>query len=158
MWELDHEEGQMPKNWCFWTVVLEKTLENLLDSKEVKQVNPKENQLWGLIGRTDAEAEAPVLGPPDAKSQLIGKDPDVGKDWRQEEQGTTDDEKVGWHPRLTGHESEQTPGDSGGGRSLACRSPLGHKAMDTTEQLNWTELVYVAQWSGLQHFLITETK
>ena len=112
--------------------------------QESQPVHPKGSQSWIFIRRTDAEAETPILRPPDAKNLLIEKDPDAGQDWRQEEQGTTDDEKVGWHPRLTGHESEQTPGDSGGGRSLACRSPLGHKAMDTTEQLNWTELVYVA--------------
>ena len=93
MWELDHKEGWVPKNWCFWTVVLEKTLESPLDSKEI---NPKENQPWILIGRTDAEAEAPILGPPDVKGQLTGKDPDAGKNRSQEEKGTTEDEMVGW--------------------------------------------------------------
>ena len=96
MWELDHKEGCVPKNWCFWTVVLEKTLESPLDSKEIKPVNPKENQPWILIGRTDAEAEAPILGPPDVKGQLTGKDPDTGKNRSQEEKGTTEDEMVGW--------------------------------------------------------------
>ena len=89
MWELDHKEGWAPKNWCFWTVVLEKTLGSSLDCKEIKPVNPKGNQPWILIGKTDAEAEAPVLGPPDVKSQLIGKDPDAGKDWRQQEMDMT---------------------------------------------------------------------
>ena len=108
MWELDHKEGGWPKNWCLWTVVLEKTLESLLDSKEIKPVNPKGNQLWIFTGRTDAEVEAPILWAPDAKSQLIGEDPDAGKDWRQEEKGMTEDEMVGWHHWLNGHEFEQT--------------------------------------------------
>ena len=100
MWELDCEKSWAPKNWCFWTVVLEKTLESPLDCKEIKPVNPKGNQSWIFIGRTDAEAEAPVLWPPDAKNWLIGKDPGAGKDWRQEEKGTTEDEMVGWHHQL----------------------------------------------------------
>ena len=112
MWELDHNEGWAPKNWCFWTVVLKKTFESPLDSKEIKPVNPKGNQPWILIGSTDAEA--PVLWPPDAKSWLIGKDPDAGKDWRQEERGMTEDEMVGWHNQLSGHEFEQSQGDSEG--------------------------------------------
>ena len=95
--ELDHKEGWVPKNWCFEIVVLEKTLESPMDSKEIKSVDPKGNQLWILIGRTDAEAEASVLWPPDAKNLLTGKDPDAGKDWRQEMKGTTEDEMVGWH-------------------------------------------------------------
>ena len=106
MWELDSKESWAPKNWCFWTVVLEKTLESLLDCKEIQLVHPKGNQSWIFIGRTDAEAEAPVLWSPDAKSWLTGKDPDAGKDWRQEEKGTTEDEMVGWHHRLNGHEFE----------------------------------------------------
>ena len=122
---VDHKEDWVLKNWRFWTVVLEKTFESPLDSKEIKLVNPKGNQLWILIGRTDAEA--PVLWPPDAKSQLIGKDPDAGKDWGQEEEGTTEDEMVGWHHRLNGHEFEQTLGDSEVHKSLACCSSLGHK-------------------------------
>ena len=98
MWELDrHKKGWAPKNWCFWTLVLEKTLESLLDCKEIKQVNPIGNQSCIFIGRTDAEAETPILRPPDAKNWLIGKDPDAGKDWRQEEKGTTENEMVGWH-------------------------------------------------------------
>ena len=104
MWELDHKESSVPKNWCFWTVVLEKTLENHLDSKDIKPVNPKENQSWIFIGRADAEAEAPILQPPDMKNWLIGKYPDARKDWKQEEKRKTEDEMVGWHDRLNGHE------------------------------------------------------
>ena len=106
MWELDHKEGWAPKNWCFWTVVLEKRLESPLDCKEIKPVHPKGNQSWIFTERTDAEAEAPILWPPDAKNWLIGKDPDAGKDWRQEERWRTEDELVGWHHRLDGHEFE----------------------------------------------------
>ena len=102
-----HKESWAPKNWCFWTVVLEKTLESPLDCKEIKPVRPKGNQSWIFIGRTDAEAEAPVIWPPDAKNWLIGKDPDAGKDWGQKEKGTTEDEMVGWHHSLNGHEFEQ---------------------------------------------------
>ena len=109
----------MLKNWCFWTVVLEKTLESPLDNK-IKLVNHKQNQPWIFIGRTDAEAEAPILGPPDAKSWLIGKDPDAEKDWGQEKNGVTEDEMVRQHHRLNGHEFEQTPGDSEGQGSLLC--------------------------------------
>ena len=103
MWEMDCEEGWAPKNWCFWTVVLEKTLESPLDCKKIQPVHPKVNQSWIFIGRTDAEAETPVLWPPDGKNWLIWKDPDAGKDWRQEEKGTTEDEMVGWHHWLNGH-------------------------------------------------------
>jgi len=102
MWELDYKESWVPKNWCFWTVVLEKTLESPLDCKEVQPVHPKD-QSWLFIGRTDVEAETPILWPPDAKSWLIGKDPDAGKDWGQEEKGKTEDEMVGWHQQLNGH-------------------------------------------------------
>ena len=112
MWELDHKEGWAPKNWWFWTVVLEKILESPLDSKEIKLINPKENQLWMFIGGTDTEAEAPKLWPPDVKSWLIGKDLDADKDWRQEEKGTAEDEMVGYHHRLHGYESELTLRDS----------------------------------------------
>ena len=97
MWELDHKEGCMPKNWCFWIAVLEKILESPLDCKEIKPVNPKGNQAWIFIGRTDAETEAPILWPPDVKNWLIRKDPETGKDWRQEEKGTTEDEMVGFY-------------------------------------------------------------
>ena len=106
MWELDHKESWAPKNWCFWTVVLEKTLESPLDYKEIQQVHPEGNQSWIVIGRTDAEAETPIFWPPDVKSWLIGKDPDVAKDWRQEKKGTTEAEMVGWHHRLNGNELE----------------------------------------------------
>ena len=106
MWELDHKKGRVPKNWFFWTVVLENTLESPLDCKEIQAVNPKGNHPWIFIGRTDAEGEAPILWPPDMKNWLIGKDPDAGKDWGQEEKGTTEDEMVGWHHWLNGHEFE----------------------------------------------------
>ena len=140
MWESDSKESWAPKNWCFWTVVLEKTLESPLDCKEIKPVNPKRNQPWIFTGGTDGEAEAPNLWPPDAKNWLIGKDPDAGKDWRQEEKGMTEDEMVGWHHRLDGREFEQAPRVGDGRRSLACCSPWGRKEWNTTERLNWTEL------------------
>ena len=127
MWELDHKEGWVPKNGCFQTLVLEKTLESPLDCKEIKLVNPKGNQPWIYIGRTDAEAGTPILWPLDAKGWLIRKDPDARKDWRQKEKVTTEDETVGWHHHLNGHESEQTLGDGEGQGSLACCSPWGHK-------------------------------
>ena len=132
MWKLDHKEGWAPKNWCFSTVVLGKTLESPLDSKEIKPVNLKGNQSWRSVERTDAEAEAPILWPPDAKNWLTGKDPDAGKDWRQEEKGMTEDEMVGWHHWLDGHEFEQAPGVGDGQGSLCC-SPWGYKESDTTE-------------------------
>ena len=127
----------MPKNWCFWTVVLEKTLESPLDCKEIQPVHPKGNQSWIFIGRTDAEAEAPIIWPPDAKSWLIRKDSDAGKDRRQKEKGMTEDKVVGWHHRLNGQEFEQAlwVGDGQGG--LVCCSPWGCKELDTTEWLNW---------------------
>ena len=124
MWELDHKEGLEQKNWCFQTVVLEKTLESPLDSKEIKSVNPKGNRPWIFIGRTDAEA--PILWPPDAKSWFIGKDPDTGKDWGQEKKGLTEDKMVWWHHQLNGHEYEQTMGAREGQGSLACCCPRGH--------------------------------
>ena len=120
MWELDHKEGWAPKNWCFWTVVLEKTLESPLDCKEIKLVHPKGNQSWIFIGRTDAEAETPILWPPDGKSWLIAKDLDAGKDWRQGEKGMTEDEMVGWHRWLNGNEFEQALGVGDGEESLVC--------------------------------------
>ena len=134
MWELDHKEGWALKNWCFWTVVLEKTLESPWDSKEIKPVNPRGNQLWIFIGRTDAEI--PILWPPDKKSRLIGKDPDAAKDWKQKEKGTTEDEMVGWHHQLNGQEFEQTPGDGEGQGSLACCNPWDRKELDMTQLLN----------------------
>ena len=135
MWGLNHQEGWVPKNWCFWTVVLEKTLESLLDCKEIQPVNPKENQSWVFIGRTDAEAETPILWPPDAKSQLIRKDPDSRKDWRLEDKGTTEDKMVWWHHWLNGHKFEQALefGEEQG--SLACYGPWHSKESDTTEWL-----------------------
>ena len=144
MWELNYIESWELMNWCFWTVVLEKTLESPLDCKELQPVHPKGDQSWIFIGRTDAEAETPILWLPDAKSWLIGKDPDAGKDWGQEEKGTTEDEMAGWHHRLDGHEFGWTPrvGDGQGG--LACCGSWGCKESDTTEWLNWTEL----NWSG----------
>ena len=104
--ELDYKESWVWKNWCFWTIVLKKTLENPLDRKEIQPVNPKESQFWIFIGRTDAEAEIPILWPPDAKNRLIGKDPDAGKDWGQEEKEMTEDEMARWHHWLNGHEFE----------------------------------------------------
>ena len=130
--ESDYKENWALKNWCFWTVVLEKTLESPLDCKEIQPVNPKGNQSWIFIGRTDAEAETPILLPPDAKNWLIRKEPDVGKDWRWKEKGTTEDEMVGCHHWLIGHELEQTPGDSEGQGSLACCSPWDHRESDMT--------------------------
>ena len=106
MWELDHKESWAPKDWCFWTVVLEKSLESPLDFKEIKPVHPKGDQSWVFTGRTDVEAETPILWPPDVKNWLIGKSPGAGKDWRQEEKGMTEDEMVGWHPQLNGYEFE----------------------------------------------------
>ena len=139
MWELDYKESWAPKNWCFWTVVLEKTLESPLDCKEIQPVHSKGNQSWTFIWRTDTEAETPILWPPDAKNWLIGKDPDVGKDWRQEEKGTTEDEIVRWHHQLDGHEFEKASGVGDGQGSLACCSPWCRKETDMTEPLNWTE-------------------
>ena len=141
MWELDYKESWGPKNWCFWPEVLEKTLESPLDFKEIQLVNPEGNQSWTFNGRTDAEAETPILWPPDAKSWLIGKDTDPGKDWRQEEKGTTEDKMVGWCHWLNGHEFEQASGVGDGHGDLACCSPWGHKESDMTEWWNWTDLI-----------------
>ena len=135
MSDLDHKEGWALKNCCFWTVVLEKTLESPLDSKEIKPVNGKENQFWIFIGRTDTEAEAPILWPPDSKNWLIGKDPDAVRDWRWKEKETTKDEMVGWYHQLSGHEFEQASGVGDGQGGLACCSPWGCKESDTTERL-----------------------
>ena len=138
MWELDYKESWAPKNWCFWTVVLEKTLESPLHCKEIQPVHPKGNQSWIFIGRTDAEAETPILWPPDEKNWLIGKDPDAGKDWRQEEKGKTEDEMVGWHHRLNGHEFEQALRAGDGQGSLMCCSPWGCRVKhDWVTKLNW---------------------
>ena len=140
MWELEYKESWMLKNWCFWAVLLEKTLESPLDCKEIQPVNPKENQSCIFIGKTDPEAKTSLLWPPDVKNWLIGKDPDAGKDWKEKEKGTTEDEMVGWHHLLDGHEFEQAPGVGDGQGSLVCYSLWHHKESDTTEQLNWTEL------------------
>ena len=141
------------EEFMFWTVVLEKTLESPLDSKEIKPVNPKWNQSWIFIGRTDAEAEAPILWPPDAKSQLIGKDPDAGKDWRQEEKGTTEDEMAGWHHWLIGYEFEQVPEVGDRQASLACCSQWGRRfGHDWVTELNRNELplwVSLRMWAKL---------
>ena len=128
-----------PKNWCFWTVVLEKTLESPLDCKEIQPVHPKGNRSWIFIGSTDVEAETPILWPPDVKNRLIGKDPNSGKDWRWEEKGTTEDEMVGWHHWHDGHEFEYASGVGDGQGSLACCSPWGLKESDTAEWLNWKQ-------------------
>ena len=153
MWELDCKESYVPKNWHFWTVVLEKTLESPLDCKEIKLVNPKGNQSWIFIGRTDAEAETPIFWPPDEKNWLIGKGLDAGKDWRQEEKGMTEDEMVGWHHCLNGHEFEQAPGIDDRQGNLVCCSPWGCKELDMTEWLSWTELSGYGRgegWIGTQ--------
>ena len=140
IWELDCEEGWVPKNWCFWTVVLEKTLESPLNCKEIQPIHSKGDQPWDFCRRTDAKAETLILWPPDVKNWLIGKDPDAGKDWRQEQKGMTEDEMVEWHHWLDGHEFEQAPGVSDGQGGLVCCSPWGLKELDMTEWLNWTEL------------------
>ena len=137
MWELDHKEGWVLKNWCFRTV----------DCKEIKLVGPKGNQSWIFTGKTDAEAATLILWPRDAKIWLIGKDPDAGKDWRQEEKGTTEDERVGWHHQLDGHEFEQASRVGDGQGSLACYSPWGCKELDTAEQRNWMkQIIFLIYW------------
>ena len=140
MWKLDCEESWVLKNWCFWTVVLEKTLESPLDCKEIQAVHSEGDQPWLFFGRNDAKAETPVLRPPHAKSWLIGKDSDSGRDWGQEDKWTTEDEMAGWHHWLDECEFELTPGDGDGQGGLACCNSWGRKELDTTEWLNWTEL------------------
>ena len=155
MWELDCEEGWEPKNWCFWTVVLEKTLENPLDCKEIQPVHPKGNQSWVFIGRIDAEAETPILWPPHTKGWLIGKNPDAGRDWGQEEKGMTEDEMAGWHHLFYGHEFGWTPGVGDGHRGLGCCDSWGRKELDTTEWPNWTEWewsFFPCSWSQKESF------
>ena len=137
--ELNHNEGWAPKNWCFWTVVLEKTLESPLDCQEIQPVYSKGDQPWDFFGRNDAKAETPILWPPHAKCWLIGKDFDTGRDWGQEEKGMTKDEMAGWHHWLDGRELWEM-GDGDGWRGLACCDSWGHKESDTTEWLKWTEL------------------
>ena len=142
MWELDYKESWVSKNWCFWTVVLEKTNESPLDCKEIQPAHPKVNQSWILIGRMDAKAETPIIWPPDAKNWLFGRDPDAGKDWRREEKGRTEDEMVGWHHRLNWHDLwVNFRGLWWTGKPDS--SPWSHKdtKLDTTEPLNWTELM-----------------
>ena len=140
MWEFDYKESWTPKNWYFWTVELEKTLESPLDSKEIQPVNPQGNQFWIVIGKTDAEAETPILWPPDAKNQLIGKDPDAGKDWKQEEKGMTEGEMVGWHTDAM---------DMSLSRLLelvmdreACHAAVHGVTKSRTQLSDWTELNY----------------
>ena len=134
------EESWAPKNWCFWTVVLEKTLESPLDCKEIQPVHSEGDQPWVFFGRNVAKAETLVLWPPPEKSWFIGKYSDAGRDWGQEEKGTTEDEMARWHHRLDGREFEWTPGVGDGQGGLACCNSWGHKESDTTERLNWTEL------------------
>ena len=135
------EESWALKNWCFWTVVLEKTLESPLDCKEIQPVHPKGDQSWVFIGRLMLKLETPILWPPHAKSWLIGKYPVAGRDWGQEEKGTTEDEMAGWHHQLNGHEFEWTLGAGDGQGGLACCNSWERKKLDTTENLNWTELM-----------------
>ena len=154
MWELDDKENWVPKNWCFWPVVLEKTPESPLDCEEIQPVHPKGNQPWIFIGRTDAEAESLILWPCDTKNWFIGKDPDAGKDWRQEEKGTTENEIVRWYHQLDGYECEQDPGVGDGQGILMSCSPWGLKELDMTEQLNWlTEWSYWKQSTHLMQYL-----
>ena len=158
MWELDYKESWAPKNWCFWTVVLEKMLESPLNCKEIKPVNPKGNPSWIFIGSIDAEAEVPILWPPDGKNWRTGTARDAGEDWRQEEKGMTEDEMVGWHHQLDGHKLEQAPGVGDGQGILRCYSPWGRKGSDLTERRNWTELTENYAWQQLQAtFKISKT-
>ena len=146
MSELNHKDGWTLKNWCFQTVMLEKTLESPLDCKEIKSVNLKQNQHWRFIGRTDAEAEVAIIWPPDVKSQLIRKDHDAGKEWRQEEKGTTEDEMVGWHHQLDGHEFEQTMGDGEWQGNLVCCHGVTK---------NWT---WLSDWSTTKTLIVLEPR
>ena len=164
MWELDYKESWMPKNWCFWTVVLEKTLKSSLDCKETQSAHPKGSQCWTFMGRIDAEAEVSVIWPLDAKNWLTGKDPDGGKDWRQEEKGMTEDKMVGWHHQLDGHGFEQALGVGDRQGSLACRtqSMVSQRVwQDWVTELNWLTVFlkpsrasYIVQ-SNLSHISIT---
>ena len=150
MWESDCEESWAPKNWCFWTVMLEKTLESPLDCKDIQQVHPKGDQSWDFFGRNDAEAKTPILWPLDAKSWVIWEDPDSGKDGRQEEKGMTEDEMVGWHHWHNGHGFRWTPGFGDGQGGLACCSPWGSQRVrhDWTTELNWTD-----SWSIMSYVI-----
>ena len=142
---MDHKESWAPKNWCFWTVVLEKTLKSPLDNKEIQPVHPKGNHPWIFIGRTDAEAETPILWPPDAKNWLICKEPDAGKDWRWEK-GMSEDQMVGWHHQLDGHEFEQALGVGDGQGSLVCCRPLVTKS--------WTRLRDLTDWDLEPYYML----
>ena len=142
MWELDYKESWVPKNWCFWTVVLEKTLESSLDSKEIQSFHAKGDQSWVFIGRTDVEGETPILWPPNAESWFIEKDPDAGKDWRQEEKGMTEDEMALWYHWLNGHGFGWTLGVGDGQGGLVCCGSWCRRELDMTKRPNWTELNY----------------
>ena len=146
IWELDYKESWEPMNLCFYTVVLEKIIVSPLDWKEIQPVNPEGNQSWIFIGRTDAEAETPILWSPDAKNWLIRKDLVAWKDWRQEEKGMTEDEMVGWHHWLDGHEFVQVPGVGDGQGILVCYSPWGHKVSDMSDRLHWLNR-WKEQWN-----------
>ena len=141
MWELDYKESWVLKNWCFWTVVLQKTLESPLDCKEIQPVHPKGDQSWIFIGRTDAEAETPILWPPDVKSWLIRKDPDAGKDWGQEKKGTEEDEMVGWYHWLNGHGFGRTLEVGVGQTGRPSMLPF-MGSQSCTGLSNWTETEY----------------
>ena len=155
MWKLDCEESWVPKNWCFWTVVLEKTLESLLDCKEIQPVHSKGDQSWVFFGRTDAKAKTPILWPLHVKSWLIGNDSDAGRDWGQEEKGTTEDEMAVWHHRLDAHGFGWTPGVDDGQGGLACHGSWDHREWDTTEQL--TELNFQLLLWKIQTWYLHET-
>ena len=157
MWELDYKESWVLKNWWFWTVMLEKTLQSPLDCKDIQPVHPKGDQSWVFIVRTDVEVETPILWPPDAKSWLIGKDPDAGRDWGQEEKGMTEDEMAGWHHRFDGHGFGWTLGVGDGQGGQVCCSSWGHKESDTTERLNWTEIrkvIHLSIYKKIQNLKI----
>ena len=151
-------KGWVPKNWCFWTVVLEKTLESPLDYKEIQPIHPKGDQSWVFIGRTDVEAETPILWPPDAKSWLIGKDSAAGKDWGQEEKGMTEDEMDGWHHWLDGHGSGWTPGVGDGQEGLLCCGSWGHKESDMTNRLNLTDEIFFISSTLYSSIQVTYSK
>ena len=147
MWELDYKESWVPKNWCFWTVVLNKTLESPLDCKVIQPVHSKGDQSWVFIGRTDVETETPILWPPDAKSWLVWKDPDAGKDWGQEKKGTTEDEMVGWHQWHDGLGFGWTTGVGDGQEGLACCGSWGHRVRHYwVTELNWTDAFGWERW------------
>ena len=159
MWELDCEESWVLRNWCCWTVLLAKSLESPLAFKEIQPVHSKGDQFWVFIGRTDAKAETPVLWPPHVKSWLFGEDSDAGRDWGQEEKGTTEDGMAGWHRWLNGRDSGWTPGDGDGQGGLACCDSWGRKESDMTERLNWTELIFAivlsSSWINLNCYMVS---